>query len=327
MDLGSSTRFCSGDSDLAKRSGSRLSPSTRSSRSPSSPLSSPDSSASSASWTTLSKAALLRLQGDGDIPNLPKTTPNSDIEGFAAHVPYTVKNTFVHIRGDLSGAEELDNVSTASAPPLLLACQPVDPGEIVEEGSLHDGFEHHDLLSQLESDDGSVRETHSRSSIAFETTDADADLGAVSWQWRPAFLHMTQQSSRALELCDSSLSDSSHKSSYRKMIQHDNSQIVMGAFLAGQTTENDGFDQESLFCVSQSELMRPCVAGSRSVGSEEHESGRCKLCVFENKYQHFGKAKCWKGSLCDRCHEWHEPWLKPPRSRRKKLRAVISQLV
>jgi len=99
-----------------------------------------------------------------------------------------VKNTFVHIRGDLSGADELDTVSTASAPPSLFACEPVEPGEVAGGRVLHDGFAHDEFLAQLELDDGSVHETHSMSSIALEAT--DADLPAVSLQWRPAFLHM-----------------------------------------------------------------------------------------------------------------------------------------
>ena len=164
---GSPKRFNIGDSDFTTPSGSTPSSSSRSSHSPSSPGSRPDSTGSSASRTTLGKTVLLRLrcsckQDEDDIPNLPKTMRNSNIECFVAHVPYTVKNTFVHVRGELSGADEFDNVSTASAPPGLLACELVEPGEVVGQGFLQD------LVSQPESHDVLVQPMRRRS-LAVQT--------------------------------------------------------------------------------------------------------------------------------------------------------------
>jgi len=44
----------------------------------------------------------------------------------------------------------------------------------------------------------------------------------------------------------------------------------------------------------------------RSVGGFGHAEGRCTPCLFANRQQHDGGEPCWKGVLCERCHEDHD---------------------
>lgn len=47
-------------------------------------------------------------------------------------------------------------------------------------------------------------------------------------------------------------------------------------------------------------------SGLPSIGSVGHEQGNCRVCVFENRRQHSSGGPCFKGFLCERCHEPHE---------------------
>jgi len=57
--------------------------------------------------------------------------------------------------------------------------------------------------------------------------------------------------------------------------------------------------------VRLSELLNIQSEGLTSLGSAAHPTGRCKVCVFENRRIHGGGKPCFKGSLCEFCHEGH----------------------
>lgn len=68
-------------------------------------------------------------------------------------------------------------------------------------------------------------------------------------------------------------------------------------------------------------------SGFKSLGSAGHFSGSCRVCLFENRHQYAGDVPCWKGSLCDRCHEDHGPLTKPKKKSgalRRAIRAATS---
>mmetsp|Transcript_2973 Transcript_2973/g.6536 ORF Transcript_2973/g.6536 Transcript_2973/m.6536 type:complete len:775 (-) Transcript_2973:200-2524(-) len=55
------------------------------------------------------------------------------------------------------------------------------------------------------------------------------------------------------------------------------------------------------------EMLQVRRAGFASRGSCGHEQGTCTPCIFHNRYQHGLGPPCFKGALCDRCHEPHAP--------------------
>lgn len=59
--------------------------------------------------------------------------------------------------------------------------------------------------------------------------------------------------------------------------------------------------------VALSEMLGAKLRGLKSVGSELHSANLCKPCVFESKRLHFGLTPCFRGALCERCHEVHNP--------------------
>lgn len=70
-----------------------------------------------------------------------------------------------------------------------------------------------------------------------------------------------------------------------------------------------------------SALIRSRLMGVKSIGSIGHASGNCRACLFENRHQHLGAEPCFKGSLCDRCHEPHEPFTRPKKKPAGKRKA------
>jgi len=85
--------------------------------------------------------------------------------------------------------------------------------------------------------------------------------------------------------------------------------------VGGDDEEPDdiGNKVENEVAAALSTLTRTRAAGLRSIGGWLHASGRCRICVHENNHQHRGKPPCFKGMLCDRCHELHEPWTRDKR--------------
>eukprot|EP00927_Polykrikos_kofoidii_P004166 TRINITY_DN11651_c0_g1_i3.p1 TRINITY_DN11651_c0_g1~~TRINITY_DN11651_c0_g1_i3.p1 ORF type:complete len:733 (-),score=97.16 TRINITY_DN11651_c0_g1_i3:227-2425(-) len=79
-------------------------------------------------------------------------------------------------------------------------------------------------------------------------------------------------------------------------------------------------------CVSLSDLLAVRRAGLASFGGHNHANGSCVMCIFENRAQHFGGRPCFKGALCERCHETHLPFRVAQRQRRK-TRRTLRQLV
>eukprot|EP00928_Gymnodinium_smaydae_P071697 TRINITY_DN55202_c0_g1_i1.p1 TRINITY_DN55202_c0_g1~~TRINITY_DN55202_c0_g1_i1.p1 ORF type:complete len:761 (+),score=65.70 TRINITY_DN55202_c0_g1_i1:32-2314(+) len=63
-----------------------------------------------------------------------------------------------------------------------------------------------------------------------------------------------------------------------------------------------------------SDLLNVYHSGLPSRGSVAHSLGQCRPCVFENRRQHCGGPKCFRGVLCDRCHDCHEMVKKPRQS-------------
>jgi len=57
--------------------------------------------------------------------------------------------------------------------------------------------------------------------------------------------------------------------------------------------------------VRLSDMMAVHAAGLPSRGSQAHAAGNCKVCVFENVHQYYGKKPCFKGAFCERCHFDH----------------------
>lgn len=52
------------------------------------------------------------------------------------------------------------------------------------------------------------------------------------------------------------------------------------------------------------------ASGWRSIGSVGHSADECNACLFENRRQHFAFKPCYKGVLCERCHEDHDVYKK-----------------
>mmetsp|Transcript_77216 Transcript_77216/g.203249 ORF Transcript_77216/g.203249 Transcript_77216/m.203249 type:complete len:723 (+) Transcript_77216:58-2226(+) len=52
------------------------------------------------------------------------------------------------------------------------------------------------------------------------------------------------------------------------------------------------------------------ASGWRSIGSVGHSADECNACLFENRRQHFDFKPCYKGVLCERCHEDHDVYKK-----------------
>lgn len=61
-------------------------------------------------------------------------------------------------------------------------------------------------------------------------------------------------------------------------------------------------------------------AGWSSAGSARHGTCQCKPCAFENRRQFFFTKPCFKGALCEFCHEGHEQDI-----RKAKRQAVRKQ--
>lgn len=57
--------------------------------------------------------------------------------------------------------------------------------------------------------------------------------------------------------------------------------------------------------VALSQLLSVKQRGLKSQGCELHALGTCKPCIFENKSLHFGLQPCFRGPLCEHCHEQH----------------------
>eukprot|EP00927_Polykrikos_kofoidii_P057381 TRINITY_DN5149_c0_g1_i5.p1 TRINITY_DN5149_c0_g1~~TRINITY_DN5149_c0_g1_i5.p1 ORF type:complete len:768 (+),score=102.18 TRINITY_DN5149_c0_g1_i5:70-2373(+) len=76
----------------------------------------------------------------------------------------------------------------------------------------------------------------------------------------------------------------------------------------------------SASCVRLSDLLAMKAAGLPSFGSVRHSQGSCKMCIFENRAQHHGASTCFKGTLCDRCHEIHKPYRSALKDRRRLRR-------
>jgi len=53
-------------------------------------------------------------------------------------------------------------------------------------------------------------------------------------------------------------------------------------------------------------VQRLRAAGLHSVGSVYHSAGNCKPCAHQHKHYQKGTLPCFKGSLCDRCHQKHD---------------------
>eukprot|EP00747_Dinoflagellata_sp_TGD_P064925 gnl/TRDRNA2_/TRDRNA2_154121_c0_seq2.p1 gnl/TRDRNA2_/TRDRNA2_154121_c0~~gnl/TRDRNA2_/TRDRNA2_154121_c0_seq2.p1 ORF type:complete len:155 (-),score=17.62 gnl/TRDRNA2_/TRDRNA2_154121_c0_seq2:153-554(-) len=62
-----------------------------------------------------------------------------------------------------------------------------------------------------------------------------------------------------------------------------------------------------------SHLLSVKASGLPSIGSLDHCKGACKPCVFQSRYHYpsrdadWSKGPCFKGLLCERCHEQHRP--------------------
>jgi len=52
------------------------------------------------------------------------------------------------------------------------------------------------------------------------------------------------------------------------------------------------------------------ASGLASIGSLKHSEDQCNCCLFENRRQHFGFKPCYKGVMCERCHEDHDVYKK-----------------
>jgi len=174
-------------------------------------------------------------------------------------------------------------------------------------------------------------ESHIQSSIALESTDATVGL---SVQTRRSFLHMqnsavgfepvrrsssappslmNQDVSKAdvvalsgdskVDLWSQSGDSCLETSSATLSGTTDQLKIRVGAYLEGSASLN--------------EVMNLRAVGLQSVGSRGHSMGQCVFCVHQNHHQHKkSNAPCWKGVLCERCHEWHHAWRKLPRASR-----------
>lgn len=78
--------------------------------------------------------------------------------------------------------------------------------------------------------------------------------------------------------------------------------------------------------VKLSSILALKTAGMRSIGSCEHASGECKVCLFENRRRHNNGPACYKGVTCDRCHEDHDPFTAPTKAAKpRSARAVNSR--
>eukprot|EP00933_Yihiella_yeosuensis_P032642 TRINITY_DN26255_c0_g1_i2.p1 TRINITY_DN26255_c0_g1~~TRINITY_DN26255_c0_g1_i2.p1 ORF type:complete len:747 (-),score=93.52 TRINITY_DN26255_c0_g1_i2:51-2291(-) len=97
--------------------------------------------------------------------------------------------------------------------------------------------------------------------------------------------------------------------------------------LPGSQTASTGATMEELQDLEQ-EVVDASVAeflassNFKSIGSREHESGTCRPCVFEFRYQQSiaGAAPCRKGPLCHKCHETHEAFTRDSGAARRSMR-------
>jgi len=87
-----------------------------------------------------------------------------------------------------------------------------------------------------------------------------------------------------------------------------------GAGVAEGAVTNDAVTS---ICVS--DLLKIRAAGWKSLGSLEHARGDCRICVFESRAQCMATKRCFKGLLCERCHEPHD-WVGAARASRLRLR-------
>jgi len=68
-------------------------------------------------------------------------------------------------------------------------------------------------------------------------------------------------------------------------------------------------DTEAGNSSSSARLSAPSHAQASSyasVGSIGHALGQCRPCIFHNRHRFYGTPPCYKGVLCERCHETHE---------------------
>merc|ERR1712151_427250 len=99
--------------------------------------------------------------------------------------------------------------------------------------------------------------------------------------------------------------------------------------LAQASSEHSPISDESLRTASPtepvrlSEYLRTRQAGLLSLGTLVHHKGACKPCAFENRRQHLGGSACFKGALCERCHEWHPDERKRKRSEQKQKKQSL----
>lgn len=68
-----------------------------------------------------------------------------------------------------------------------------------------------------------------------------------------------------------------------------------------------------------SDLLWVQRSGLKSLGSLEHASGTCRVCVFEHR-----SKSCYKGLLCNHCHEKHEllPKLRKSGAQRRTVKLL-----
>eukprot|EP00929_Paragymnodinium_shiwhaense_P036097 TRINITY_DN19394_c0_g1_i1.p1 TRINITY_DN19394_c0_g1~~TRINITY_DN19394_c0_g1_i1.p1 ORF type:complete len:971 (+),score=186.71 TRINITY_DN19394_c0_g1_i1:75-2987(+) len=67
-----------------------------------------------------------------------------------------------------------------------------------------------------------------------------------------------------------------------------------------------------------SDLLAVRAAGLVSIGSTSHQGGDCKACAFHSRHVFFGGKPCYKGALCERCHEQHDAPLQREKRQYKK---------
>mmetsp|Transcript_86929 Transcript_86929/g.219300 ORF Transcript_86929/g.219300 Transcript_86929/m.219300 type:complete len:973 (-) Transcript_86929:222-3140(-) len=76
----------------------------------------------------------------------------------------------------------------------------------------------------------------------------------------------------------------------------------------------DGSDQSE---TRLSHVVGIQTMGWTSLGSIKHASGSCQACIFENRHQHHGGQPCWKGKLCEFCHDGHDDLLAARKAKRR----------